>query len=369
MSEPVGAERPLDGPEPVSLGARLRHPRTLLSVIVPVVLIALLVRALPGFQLDRLPVFLGEADKALLVAALLAYYVGFPLRGLRWTVILRGAGIRIGVVDSTEIVFLSWLVNCLVPAKLGDVYRAYLLRLNGDVSLGRTLGTVVIERIFDLMAIASLGLAAGYVSFRSGLPPAVQLVFVLGIVVVVGLSIGLVTLRNFGARLIARLPLPERAVEVYTRFEEGIFAIRPRTLPFLGALTGGIWATEGIRLFLVVAAFHFGGVHLGLSGAFFVALAGSLLTAVPFTPGGLGVVEAGVGALLTLVYGVPPTEAAAIVLVDRTISILSIIVLGAGLYVVSPLRRGRGLRGGPAATEPAGGATSAGSDEPSIGGS
>jgi uncharacterized membrane protein YbhN (UPF0104 family) len=339
MSEPVGAERPLDGPEPVSLGARLRHPRTLLSVIVPVVLIALLVRALPGFQLDRLPVFLGEADKALLVAALLAYYVGFPLRGLRWTVILRGAGIRIGVVDSTEIVFLSWLVNCLVPAKLGDVYRAYLLRLNG------------------------------YVSFRSGLPPAVQLVFVLGIVVVVGLSIGLVTLRNFGARLIARLPLPERAVEVYTRFEEGIFAIRPRTLPFLGALTGGIWATEGIRLFLVVAAFHFGGVHLGLSGAFFVALAGSLLTAVPFTPGGLGVVEAGVGALLTLVYGVPPTEAAAIVLVDRTISILSIIVLGAGLYVVSPLRRGRGLRGGPAATEPAGGATSAGSDEPSIGGS
>ena len=128
--------------------------------------------------------------------------------------------------------------------------------------------------------------------------------FVLGIVVVVGLSIGLVTLRNFGARLIARLPLPERAVEVYTRFEEGIFAIRPRTLPFLGALTGGIWATEGIRLFLVVAAFHFGGVHLGLSGAFFVALAGSLLTAVPFTPGGLGVVEAGVGALLTLVYGV-----------------------------------------------------------------
>ena len=28
--------------------------------------------------------------------------------------------------DSTEIIFISWLVNCLVPAKLGDVYRAYL---------------------------------------------------------------------------------------------------------------------------------------------------------------------------------------------------------------------------------------------------
>ena len=32
--------------------------------------------------------------------------------------------------DSTEIIFLSWLVNCVVPAKLGDVYRAYLLKIN-----------------------------------------------------------------------------------------------------------------------------------------------------------------------------------------------------------------------------------------------
>lgn len=339
---------PSSSGDAVSLGARLRQPRTLLSVVVPVVLILLLLRALPGFQLDRLPAFLGQADKGLLLVAFLVYYLGFPLRGFRWTVILRGVGIRVGAVDSTEILFLSWLVNCLVPAKLGDVYRAYLLRLNGDVSLGRTLGTVVIERIFDLMAIAGLGLAAGYVSFRSGLPPAVELVFVLGIIVVAGLSLALLTLRNFGARLIARLPLPERAVEMYARFEEGIFAIRPRTLPLLGILTGGTWATEGLRLFLVVGAFGFDGVHLGISGAFFVALAGSLLTAVPLTPGGLGVVEAGVGALLTLVYGVPPTEAAAIVLVDRAISVLSIIVVGAGLYLVSPLRRGAGLRGGPA---------------------
>ena len=105
------------------------------------------------------------------------YYLGFPLRGYRWALLLRGAGTEIRVRDSTEIIFISWLVNCLVPAKLGDVYRAYLLRLNFDVSLSRTFGTVFIERVFDLFAIVLLGLAAGFWSFRGGMSPEVQLVF------------------------------------------------------------------------------------------------------------------------------------------------------------------------------------------------
>ena len=68
--------------------------------------------------------------------------------------------------------FISWLVNCVVPAKLGDVYRAYLLRVNFPVSLSRMFGTVFIERILDLFAIVLLGLAAGFWSFRDGMPPA-----------------------------------------------------------------------------------------------------------------------------------------------------------------------------------------------------
>ena len=60
--------------------------------------------------------------------------------------------------DATEIIFLSWLVNCLVPAKLGDLYRAYLLKINSTVSLSRTFGTVFIERVLDLFAIVVFGL-------------------------------------------------------------------------------------------------------------------------------------------------------------------------------------------------------------------
>ena len=81
----------------------------------------------------------------------------------------QGAGYKIRIKDGTEILFLSWLVNCIVPAKLGDLYRAYLLKLNSPVSATRTLGTVFMERILDLIAIALLGLLAGYWRFRDSL--------------------------------------------------------------------------------------------------------------------------------------------------------------------------------------------------------
>jgi uncharacterized protein (TIRG00374 family) len=331
-------------PDQLSLGKRLRQPRTLISLILPLFLLVLLYRALPGFHLDQLPALIAQANGLYLLAAFVVFYLGFPLRGWRWAILIRRTGFRLKVRDATEIIFISWLVNCLVPAKLGDVYRAYLLKINSPVSLSRTFGTVFIERILDLFAIVILGLTAGYWSFRGRLPDQVQLLFLIGVVVVIVLAAGLLTMRNFGRRLILAVHLPHRFVELYDRFEEGVFsAVGITALPRLVIITGLIWTTEAMRLFLVVESFGFPDVHLGISGAFFVALTGSLLTAVPLTPAGIGIVETGVVAVLTLVYGVPQTEALAIVLVDRAISVLSIIVFGGIAYWLSPLRRGVGI--------------------------
>jgi len=331
----------------VSLGRRLRQPRTILSIVVPLILLVLASQLVLKVKVGDIVSGVSGANKVLLLAAFVVFYLGFPLRGFRWGLILRGTGMRIGVRDSTEILFLSWLVNCLVPAKLGDVYRAYLLKINSPASLSRTFGTVFIERILDLFAIAILGLAAGFWSFRSGLPNEIQYVAALGVGVVVVLAVLLLTMRNFGRQVLTRLRLPHRFVELYDRFEEGVFgAVGVRQLPALGVITVLIWATEGMRLWLVVQALGFPEANLGISGAFFVALIGSLLTAVPLSPAGLGLVEGGMFLILTTAYGIPPTEATTIALVDRVISVFSIIVLGSIAYVISGKRRGAGMRSG-----------------------
>ena len=75
-----------------------------------------------------------------------------------------------------------------------------------------------------------------------------------------------------------------------------------------------------------------------------VALAAALLTAVPFTPAGVGIVEVGIIGVLGL-YGVTEEPAAAVALVDRGLTIVTVIILGGILYAFSrKIRRAHGAR-------------------------
>jgi uncharacterized protein (TIRG00374 family) len=75
----------------------------------------------------------------------------------------------------------------------------------------------------------------------------------------------------------------------------------------------------------------------------FVSLIGSLLTAIPFTPAGLGLVELGMIGILTTVFKASRPQAAALVLIDRTISVFSIVFIGSVAYVLSSKPRGAGM--------------------------
>ncbi len=257
FGEPDELGEPADAPP--SLGQRLRQPRTILSIVVPLGIISFFLY-LNAERLAEVPSLILEANPLLVLLAFFVFYLGFPLRGYRWKRLLAATDFSITLRSSVEILYISWFVNCVVPAKLGDVYRAYLLKMNSLASLSRTFGTVFIERILDIFAIAILGLGAGFWSFRTGLPEPIQVVFGVGIVVVVLAATGLFTMRNFGARILNRLPLPPRILEFYERFEEGVFgAIGLRHLPILVLVTGLVWLTEGLRLYIVVQALGFAG--------------------------------------------------------------------------------------------------------------
>ena len=241
--------------EQVSLSRRLRQPRTIISILIPLVIIAAFI-GINGAALAKVPGLIAGANPVLVAAAFGIFYLGFPLRGWRWKALLRGTDFIIGTKDSTVIIFLSWLVNCVVPAKLGDLYRAYLLKMNSTASLSRTFGTVFIERILDIFAIAMLGhrwpaSGASATACRRRSRSCSRSASC----VVVVLAVGLFTMRNFGRRILIDLPLPHRVIELYDRFEEGVFgALRLRQLPFLGTVTGLIWMTESLRLYFVVLA-------------------------------------------------------------------------------------------------------------------
>lgn len=342
-----------------SLARRVGKWRTIGSILFGVLLLFFLFRFVLNLDFGQLWARIGQADPFFLLLAFLAYYATFPLRGYRWSFILARTGTSIRLRDATEILYLSWFVNCLVPAKLGDLYRAYLLKGNYGASGSRTVGTIFIERIADIVVIFGLALAAGFWSFRGRDRPDVDAFFLLGFAVAVVLVLGVVSLRFYGDRLTRFLP--QRFAELYERFHHGTTgALSTSSLPLIGALTVAIWAGEGARMYFVIRALELPEVGLGISASIFVALAAALLTAIPLTPAGIGFVEVGIVTALAF-YGVPGEPAAAVALTDRAISILTVILFGGILYAVSAKVR----RAHRAAEEPAARAETA---EPGAGG-
>jgi uncharacterized protein (TIRG00374 family) len=326
-----------------SLGKRFFNIRTLISFAVGFAIILFLLTRVQidvGAIIDRIR----SANPWLLALAVVAYYVTFPARAIRWGRLLRNAGFRDEArlpnsAGLTEIVMLSWFANCIVPAKLGDAYRAYLLKRDARVSFSATIGTILAERIIDVLVLFLLMVAAASFAFGRALPGEVVLLMQGGAALAVIVVLVLVALRNLRP-LVERI-LPQRFHNQYVNFERGTLNSfrRRHSAPTLLGLTAVTWGGEVLRLGLVTLAL--GLVGVAPSVIVFVALAAALATTLPLTPAGLGFAEGAIVALFLLAGraglapGMDEHAAASIALIDRAISYWSLVLVGLVVYLFS----------------------------------
>lgn len=330
-----------------SPGRRLLSWRTLLPLVLVIVLLIYTAQKL-HIRPDLTWTAMSQANGFFLLAATGSYYLSFPLRTLRWRLLLRNVGYHEeqGVQlprfwQLVEILFLSWFANALVPAKLGDAYRAYLLRQRVRVSATRTFGTIFAERLLDLVALLLLFPGAALLSLREGLPAFLRAGLFLTAAVVLAGVVLLGFLHLFPKRIASILPRHWRTY--FLQFREGTLGSFQR-LPWLVFLTLAVWSCEIGRFFFILLALPLLGGSLPhlVTVACFIALGEALLSAIPFTSGGVGLVEGGMIALLALFTSVQNQSAAA-VLLDRVISLLSVLLIGFVLFLftVAGPRRGR----------------------------
>jgi uncharacterized protein (TIRG00374 family) len=327
----------------LSLRKRLLNWRTLVPLAIVLVLLAYTAQKLqinPGQTWAAMR----SANVLLLLAAFLAYYLSFPVRTLRWRLLLENVGYTgngpqklPGFPRLLEIIYISWFANAIVPAKLGDLYRAYLLRQAAGVSATRTFGTVLAERLLDLSVLLLLFLASIIISLHENLPAFLRTGLYLTLAIVILGVVGLFLLRIF--RTSIRRFVPERFQSYYDHLQEGTLGSFKR-IPLLGVLTVAVWLCEAGRFFFVALSLNLipGSLpHIG-AAAMFIALGEALLTIVPFTSGGIGLVEGGMIGMLALFTASRNLDAAA-VLLDRTISLFSILLIGLIVFLVTAGRR------------------------------
>ncbi len=313
--------------------------RTLISFLVAAGLLALS-WVLADLHVDEILAHLRAADPLLILVAYAMFGLTFPVRTLRWRLMLVNAAHRENVVpdyrarDLFQILYISWFVNGVLPVKLGDIYRAYMARANYGTSLTRTLGTVFSERVFDVATLTGMVLVSAVVIVSS--PDTTDEVGRILAIAAIGLGLlvlGVIFLLFFG-KPIVRL-LPQRASGIYARFHSGVFdSWTWRTGPWLWMTSITVWSLEMLRLGLVMRAL---GVPMEPAQVVFVGTAASLLLAVP-TPGGLGAVESGILGL-TRMIGVGAGLAGAVALVDRLITYWSVLVTGGLVFVFTKLKR------------------------------
>jgi hypothetical protein len=303
--------------------SRLRRSIQVGTALVVVVLAAYVLSSVTS--LDAVVSTLTQTRPLPYAVAVGCYFLTIPIRTYRWRVYLAEVGVSTDSRDTNLIVFLSLFFNTFLPAKAGDLYRCHLTERIYETTRSRVLGTVTVERVADIVVlgtglIVSVLFVASDSFGRSG--------------AVVGVTVAVLAVVSLGFVVLTSLPeslLPERLRGVVHEFQTALTVVRsPRILSITLVTTGSIWGLNVVRLWFIVDSL---GGSLPFRQVVLVALLVSLLTGLPYTPGGIGFVEAG-GASVLLSLGVGGAFATSVVLLDRLITVVTVGVLGGIVYTV-----------------------------------
>lgn len=286
-----------------------------------------------------------EADRTWLTAACGLTVIGYWLRAWRWGEILSPeARVPLGRLFSTTMVgFLA--INTL-PARLGELVRAYALARSERIRTGTVLGSVVIERIFDLAALTGFwALSLLFAPY----PAWFRLSGYLTIGIAAALTVALWLLHaghydtnSMAARVRRQAPvwLKSRLKGPLGSFTAGLRVLgRPSTMAFSALITALMWTVNG-------ATFLFVGKSMGLSLPLWSPLLLSFVVCVaimvPSSPGFIGVLEGSCVVGLSLL-GVDASRALAFGVLYHLTQILPLVLFG-GFFAL----RGKFGAGGPA---------------------
>ncbi len=250
------------------------------------------------------------------VAAVAVCVVAWALRGWRYRAILNGLGIRPTLGFAMACIFVSQTANLVIPARLGDIVRVFLLKHQFQTTYSQGISSIAVERIYDIVTVALLGLVS--IPFFLDFPTEY---YALIVVPLIGGAIFLVVLLLAG-----RIRTKNRVASIILQMLDEIrtVSLSPRSMLVLGGVSIVIWLVDIAVCIFVVLMFH---APLDIPSVTLAIVIGNLVKAVPITPGGLGTYEFTVAAILQR-GGIPHVAATLIAFIDHLIKNMVTVIGG-----------------------------------------
>jgi uncharacterized protein (TIRG00374 family) len=263
----------------------------------------------------------------------------FPLRAIRWRYLLERDGRKPAFASLWHATAIGFMANNLLPARAGEVARAYAARRLAGVRFSQAVGSLAVERVMDglvllvLMALAiTLGgigqqtAVAGVSLFRIGVGAAMLFVPALGIAFWVvhrpGRALGF--LRKFSGSVLPA-SVGARVGNVVEGLLMGLEALRSGSRFVVVVIWSVVhWAVGGAAYWLAFRAF---GIEVHWSAALLLQSLVAFGVAIPSSPGFFGPFEAVVRATLGI-YGVPASQAVSYAVAYHLAAFIPVTLLG-----------------------------------------
>ncbi len=284
---------------------------------------------------------LQSADLVVLIAPLALMFFLFWLRAVRWRYLLQPNG-RPSLHSLFGAIMIGFMSLNLLPFRLGEFIRAYVLGRREKMSMSAIFATIVIERIFDGFAILLLTLLAllflpftlspkvlawiRAFSYLAGVIYVGAIVFIIMVKVRIDLIIRII---HF---LLARTPrLKDTAEKIVRSFAQGLDVLADvRLLVAISAFAIIIWVGYAFFYWIAIMAFPApggGGIQIGLLGGMFILGAIALGVLIPSSPGFVGTFQIACITALTAM-GVESATAESFAIVIHIMQFIPITLVG-----------------------------------------
>ena len=321
----------------------LRSRRVWIGFAISLIFIGLFFRFRADFDFSEIRDAFADANYAIAFASLPVYFLGIWARTLRWQYLMRPVA-KPSVWRLYPVVIIGLMANNVIPARAGELVRAYLLGERERVSKAAALGTIAVDRLFDgLTLIPMLVIIAAFVGGGEQFEANLLLVsftvdfFSIAIIMTVlfGVALGPLFVLAFSEawrqradRLVTTLT-PERFRSriggTVRSFFDGLRALRsPVDLSVAWVLSTVSWVLEATMYYIVGIAF---GIDLDFHYYLLVAAAANLAIAVLASQGGIGPFEF-VTKQTFIAAGVGGSAAAAYAIGLHALVLLPVIALG-----------------------------------------
>lgn len=213
------------------------------------------------------------------------------LRSYRWGLILSPIE-KINQMSLFSVTCVGFLAIIAIPARLGELARPYLITHKSNVKMTVALGSIFLERTFDVLTILIMFFI---VALLTPLPPWLMkssVTFFIIILCVIALTIFLVVRRDTSLKIlkpvIGRLPekYSHKLEELVNHFISGFKMIADfRLIMYVTFLSMLIWAVNALAIYILFFAFDF---HLPAVAAIAVMIVVIIGITIPTAPGFIG---------------------------------------------------------------------------------